>query len=99
MTTFRRTCTSLAVEQNWLSQNDREMILKDMYNTSALKRINISDRHELFKDLKSKKGTNKSGGVYGEQNEKVKMARTSKSFNTTNTFVKTASYSWTIPGG
>ena len=75
------------------------MIQKDRYARSALRTISLAERHNLFKDLKSKKGTNISGGTYGNQSIKVKMARTSKSFNSTATNIKAACYNQTMPGG
>ena len=55
-TRFKRGSSSYAKDINWLSQNEREMIQKERYAVSALKTISLADRHDLFKDLSSKKG-------------------------------------------
>ena len=41
MSTFKRDATSFAKEANWLSQNEREMIMRDKYATISLKTISV----------------------------------------------------------
>ena len=98
MSRFKRACSSYAKESNWLSQNEREMIQRERYAQDTLKTISLAERHDLFKDLRTKKGKNTSGGVYGQKNSDVTMKRTSKSFFSADTHLKAASYSQTITG-
>ena len=45
-----------------------------------------------------KKGQNKSGGAYGDENEKVKMRRTSQTFWNNGATLKAASFVKTYDG-
>ena len=96
---YRKTAYSYAKESNWLSQNEREMILRDTYATTALKTISLGDRYELFKDLKEKKGKNKNGGSHGANNTELRMKRTSHSFYSPDTKVAAAAMRQTLAGG
>ena len=49
--TYYQTAKSEAVNKGWLSQNQREMLVKEMYSTQALKKISVDERAKLFENM------------------------------------------------
>ena len=71
--TYYQNAKSEAVNRGWLSQNQREMLVKEMYSTQALKKISVDERSRLFENIN--KGKNLNGGTYGVNNTENTMRR------------------------
>lgn len=46
--TYYQNAKSEAVNKGWLSQNQRELLTKELYTNKTLKKISVDERAKLF---------------------------------------------------
>jgi len=93
--TYYQTAKSEAVNKGWLSQNQRELLTKELYTTKTLKKISVDERACLFAKMcqggECEKGKNLKGGTYGQNNCDVRAKRSAQTFYDPKTTLRAAS--------
>ena len=93
--TYYQTAKSEAVNKGWLSQNQRELLTKELYSAQTLKKISVDERATLFASMgpggMCEKGKNLNGGVYGGNNCDMRARRSAQTFYDPKTTLRAAS--------